>query len=147
MNPAGGTFQGPDQLGVNIATPMDFKPLDAAEKNARTWAMACHLGGLAGCFLPWLAHLATPLVIWLFKRNDHPFIDEQGKESINFQISMTLYSAIGCCLLAITVVGVFAIPFFLSFLYLLNIIGVVVGAIQASGGKHFKYAFILRLLK
>jgi hypothetical protein len=126
---------------------MEFKLLDPVEKNARNWAMACHLAGLAGCFLPWFAHLATPLVLWLFKRNDHPFIDEQGKESLNFQLSMTLYSIAGCGLLAATIVGLFAIPFFLWFLYVLNIIGVVVGAIQTSGGKHFKYSLIIRFIK
>jgi len=121
--------------------------INPEEKNARTWAMLCHLAGLAGCFLPWLAHLATPLLIWLLKRNDHPFIEEQGKESLNFQLSMTLYSVVGCILLAATIVGLIAIPFFLWFLYVINIIGVVVGAIQTSGGKHFRYSLILRFIK
>ena len=127
--------------------PQEYKPMDPAEKNARTWAMLSHLGGLAGCFLPWLAHLAVPLLVWLLKRNDHPLIEEQGKESLNFQLSMTLYSVVGCMLLAATIVGIFAIPFFLWSLYLLNILGVVVAAIQTSGGKHFRYSLIIRFVK
>ena len=130
-----------------MAPVMEYKPIDPVEKNARTWAMLCHLGGLAGCFLPWVAHLAVPLLVGLLKRNDHPLIEDQGKESLNFQLSMTLYSVIGCILLAATIVGIFVIPFFLWFLYLLNILGVVVAAIQTSGGKHFRYALILRFVK
>jgi uncharacterized Tic20 family protein len=126
---------------------MDYPPIDPEEKNARMWAMLCHLGGLAGCFLPWLAHLFTPLILWLLKRNDHPFIEEQGKESLNFQLSMTVYSIVGCIVLAATIVGIMAIPFFLWGLYVLNIFGVVIGAIQASGGKHFRYSLIIRFIK
>ncbi len=126
---------------------MAYKLIDAEEKNARTWAMLCHLAGLAGCFLPWLAHLTAPLLVWLLKRNDHPFIDEQGKESLNFQLSMTLYSVLGSLLLAATIIGLIVIPFFLWFLYILNVIGVVVGAIQTSGGKHFRYSLIIRFIK
>ena len=40
-----------------------------------------------------------------------------------------------------------AIPFFLWFLYVLNIVGVVVAAIQTSGGKDFKYSYIIRFIK
>ena len=126
---------------------MELTKIDPEEKNARTWAMLCHLGGLAGCFLPWIAHLATPLLVWLLKRNDHPFIEEQGKESLNFQLSMTLYSVLGCGFLAATIVGIIVIPFFLWFLYLLNILGVVVAAIQTSGGKRFRYWLIVRFIK
>jgi uncharacterized Tic20 family protein len=50
-------------------------------------------------------------------------------------------------LLAVTVVGIFAIPFFLGVLYVLNILGAVVGAIRASDGKFFRFPFTLRFLK
>jgi uncharacterized Tic20 family protein len=123
------------------------RPLDEVEKQARTWSMLCHLSGLAGCFLPWIAHLAGPLLVWLVKRNEHPAIDAHGKEALNFQISMALYSALGCLILAITVVGILAIPFFLGFLYALNIVGVVTGAIRASGGVAFRFPLILRVIK
>lgn len=126
---------------------MEIKLISEEEKHARTWAMLSHLAGLAGCFMPWLAHLAAPLIVWLVKRNDHPFIDAQGKESLNFQISMALYSLIGCALLAVTIVGFLAMPFFLWALYVLNIIGVVVASIQTSGGKNFKYSYIIRFIK
>lgn len=137
----------PSRKPSSTQAAVEYKLIDPSEKSARTWATLCHIGGLAGCFLPWLAHLAVPLLVWLFKRNDHPLIDEQGKESLNFQLSLTLYSVLGCILLAVTVVGLFAIPFFLCFLYVLNIFGVVLAAIQASDGKHFRYWLIIRFVK
>ena len=122
-------------------------PSDDSEKSARTWGMLCYIAGLSGCFLPWFAHVAGPLLVWLFKRNDHPFIDEQGKESLNFQITMAVYSLIGSVLLALTIIGLWLIPFFLGFLYLLNIAGVVWASIRASEGKSFRFWFIFRVLR
>jgi uncharacterized Tic20 family protein len=122
-------------------------PYDEHEKSARNWGMLCYLAGLSGCFLPWFAHIAGPLLVWLFKRNDDPFIDAQGKESLNFQISMAIYSLLGSLLLAITIIGIYLIPFYLAGLYLLNIIGVILASIKASEGKNFRFWMILRLLR
>ncbi|NBV87571.1 MAG: DUF4870 domain-containing protein [Verrucomicrobia bacterium] len=122
-------------------------PSDPFEKSARTWGMLCHLAGLSGCFLPWFAHIAGPLLVWLLKRNDHPFIDQQGQESLNFQISMAVYSLIGSVLLALTIIGLWLIPFFLGALYLLNIVGIVWASIRSSEGTSFRYRFIFRVLR
>ena len=126
---------------------MDSYRIDPEEKHARNWGMLCHLAGLAGCFMPWVAHLAGPLIVWLLKRNDHRFIDEQGKESLNFQISMALYSVVGCIVLAVTIIGLVLLPIFLWSLYVLNVLGVVLAAIKTSAGKSFRYPLILRLVK
>ncbi len=55
------------------------------EKDARTWAMLCHIGAFAGYIIPF-GHIIAPLVIWLIKKDESPFVDDQGKESLNFQI-------------------------------------------------------------
>jgi uncharacterized Tic20 family protein len=123
------------------------QPATPQEKSARNWGMLCHLAGLAGCFAPWIAHVAGPLIVWLLKRNDDAFIDTEGKESLNFQLSLALYSVVGCILLALTIVGIVIIPFFLWSLYVLNVICVIFAAIQSSGGRHFRYPLIFRFLK
>jgi len=122
-------------------------PAAPEEKQARTWGMLCHLAGLAGCFAPWIAHVAAPLIVWLLKRNDSAYIDTEGKESLNFQLSLALYSIVGSILLALTIVGLFLIPFFLWTLYVLNVICVIFAAIQSSGGQPFRYPLIIRFLK
>ena len=123
------------------------QPATPEEKSSRNWGMLCHLAGLAGCFAPWIAHVAGPLIVWLLKRNDSAFIDAEGKESLNFQLSLALYSVVGCILLALTIVGLVMIPFFLWSLYVLNVICVIFAAIQSSGGRHFRYPLIFRFLK
>jgi uncharacterized Tic20 family protein len=122
-------------------------PASEEEKHARTWAMLCHLSALAGCFLPYFAHLLAPLTVWLLKRNDHPLIDTHGRESLNFQISMLIYSAVGTALLFVSVIGILLIAPFLLFLYVVNIIAVVLAAIRASEGRAVRYPLTLRLLQ
>jgi uncharacterized Tic20 family protein len=122
-------------------------PANSEEKNARTWAVLCHLSALAGCFLPWFAHLLGPLIVWLLKRNDHPLVDTHGKEAMNFQISMVIYSAVGSAVLFVTVIGILLIVPFLLFLYLVNVIAIVLAAIRASEGRAFRYPLTLRFLQ
>ena len=55
------------------------------EKQERTWALFCHIGALAGFIFPF-GNIIAPLVIWLIKKEEYPLVDDQGKESVNFQI-------------------------------------------------------------
>ncbi|HDZ22988.1 MAG TPA: DUF4870 domain-containing protein [Desulfobacteraceae bacterium] len=59
----------------------------------RTWAMFCHLTALSACIIPF-GNIIGPLVIWLIKKDEIAIVDEHGKESLNFQISMSIYSII-----------------------------------------------------
>ncbi len=61
---------------------------DLPGQETRKWAMLCHLGGLASLVLFPTANVILPLVIWLAKRNTDPYVDEQGREAVNFQISI-----------------------------------------------------------
>ena len=121
-------------------------PADAEEKSARTWAMLCHLSALAGCVLPWFANLLAPLIVWLVKRNDHPLVDTHGKEALNFQISLLVYSLAGSAVLFVSVIGILLILPFLGLLYVANIVAVVMAAIRASEGKAVRYPLTLRFL-
>lgn len=113
---------------------------DAA--NIRTWTVLVHAIALIGFFVPWAGHIVGPLVIWLAKRDESAELDAQGKESVNFQISMLIYNVIAG-LLCIVLIG---IPI-LIILHILNPIFVVIASIQASDGKVFRYPLSLRLLK
>ena len=70
------------------------------DKHARTWATLAHLGGF-GFVLFGLGHIIIPLVIWLFKRDDDPFIDDQAREALNFQLSVSIYMLIAGALFCI----------------------------------------------
>ena len=113
-----------------------------SSSNVRTWTVLCHATALAGFFVPWAGHILGPLIFWLAKRGDSPEIDGHGKESLNFQISMLIYSLIAgvLCLVLIGFV-------LLGILHILNLVLVIIASIQASEGKLYRYPISIRLIK
>ena len=118
-----------------------FKTNAPADKNIWSWGMACHLSSLSGYLGIPLGHFLGPLILWLIKRNEHDFIDEQGKEALNFQMSMWIYIIISA-VFSILLIG---IPFLIIFL-ILDIILPIVAAIKASRGESYRYPFTIRFL-
>jgi uncharacterized Tic20 family protein len=113
-----------------------------SSSNVRTWTVLCHATALAGFFVPWAGHILGPLIVWLAKRGDSPEIDGHGKESLNFQISMLIYSLIAgvLCLVLIGFV-------LLGILHILNLVLVIIASIQAGEGKLYRYPISIRLIK
>jgi len=101
----------------------------------------CHASALAGFFVPWAGHILGPLIVWLAKRGDSAEIDEHGKESLNFQISMLIYNLIAG-VLCLVLIG-FVI---LGILHIMNLVLVIVASIQASEGKFYRYPITIRLI-
>ena len=113
-----------------------------SSRDVRTWNVLCHATALAGFFVPWAGHILGPLIVWLAKRSDSPEIDENGKESLNFQISMLIYNVIAG-VLCLVLVG-FII---LAILHILNLVLVIIASIQTSEGKSYRYPMTIRLIK
>ncbi|MFN4231446.1 DUF4870 domain-containing protein [Thermus sp.] len=115
-------------------------PLTDAE---RTWAAVAHLAPLVGYFIL-IGQILLPLAILLWGPKS-AFVQAHAKESLNGQISYTLYG-LGLLLLAITVVGlVVAVPLALVLLALI-FWNMVQGALAAGRGGTYSYALILRLI-
>ena len=112
------------------------------EKDARTWAMLCHLGGLGVYIVPTIGHLLAPLIIWLIKKDESPFVDDQGKEALNFQISITIYALVAL-LLTLIVIG-FAL---LLVIGIFDLIMMIVAAVKANSGEKYRYPLCIRLIK
>lgn len=113
-----------------------------ATPDHRTYAGFIHLASLANLALP-LAGVIAPLIMWLVKRDQSPFIDDHGKEAVNFQITLLLYS------LAVTVAGFITcgLGFFLGFLPLaLWILGLIQATMAANRGEFYRYPMTLRLI-
>ena len=122
--------------------PAPPPPAPASGKDARTWAIFCHLGGLASLVGPAVGNIIVPLVIWLLKRSEYPFVDRHGKEAVNFQISVTIYAV--CCIpLAFILVG---FPLLLA-LAVFDIIMIVKAAMAANNSEEFRYPLTIRFLK
>jgi uncharacterized Tic20 family protein len=111
------------------------------EKDARMWAMLCHLGALGGYIIPF-GHIIAPLVIWLIKKDESLLVDDQGKESLNFQISITVYAFVAIVLTAI-IIGFILLPAVVIF----DLIMIIVAAVKANSGEKYRYPLCIRFIK
>jgi uncharacterized protein len=122
------------------------QPRAAKEMNrdARMWAMFCHLAGLVA-FLPVapvLGGLIVPLIIWQIKKDDFEFVDEQGKEAVNFQISILLY-AVAAGLLCFLCIGFVLLPA----VCIVDVVFLLIAGVKANSGEHYRYLLAIRFIK
>ncbi|AKG23811.1 DUF4870 domain-containing protein [Calothrix sp. 336/3] len=153
------------------------------EKNnqqIRTWAMLCHLSGL--CWIPLAAliwfgipiylpflNILAPLIVWNWKKHQDQWIDFQGKESLNFQLSLTVYTLIVVIIslfLVATTCGAAFTSYVTSkemttifdtliktlfviggFIFVLQLSVISFAAIKAYNGKYFRYPLTIRFLR
>ncbi len=112
-----------------------------SEDEERKWALFAHIGTFSSMFVP-LGNIIAPIVIWQMKKNESPFVVEQAKESLNFQITLMIYGLISF-LLVFIIIG-----FFLIFaLVIFGLIIVIVAGVKANAGEHYRYPITLRLIK
>src|ERR1041385_1227228 len=86
-------------------SPASSQPATSKSSEVRTWCVLCHAGALLGLFFHFFGHLLGPLIVWLIKREMSPEIDANGKESLNFQISMLIYDVVAG-ILCIVLIGI-----------------------------------------
>ncbi|MEM1108018.1 MAG: DUF4870 domain-containing protein [Planctomycetota bacterium] len=125
------------------AAPAEASPAAPAgeiPQEERTFGMLAHLCAFSGILIPF-GNIVGPLVIWLIKKDTMPFVDEQGKEALNFQITITIAMLI-CSALIIVIIGLLLLPI----VGILAIIFTIIGAVKANSGEHYRYPFALRLI-
>ncbi|NNM99998.1 MAG: DUF4870 domain-containing protein [Candidatus Eremiobacteraeota bacterium] len=127
--------------GAALGAPAAAAPLVAGWQGERTAAMLCHLSALAGMLVPF-GNILGPLIVWLVKRDESPLVDREGKESLNFQISMSIYMVISALLILLLV----GIPMLVVF-GLLDLILTVVAAVKTSNGEAYRYPLTIRFLR
>lgn len=119
----------------------DIEALDAPDKDERFWGMLCHLIAFSGYLIP-LGSVLGPLVVWLIKKDEMPFVNDQGKESLNFQLTM-LIAVIISGILAFVVIGFLL----LGILIIYQIIVVIMASIKANEGVRYRYPHTIRFIK
>ena len=144
------------------------------QNNENTNAFLIHISAFAGFIFPF-GNIITPLIAWQTLKDRSLFLDEQGKEAINFNISYTLY---------VFLLTIVFIPFafgslfnrhnrhinwndinisfdldshnlfgFLGFgslagiIYIIGIALVIIASIKARDGERYKYPFTIKFLK
>ena len=105
--------------------------------DARTMALLAHLLGI-------FTSVLGPLIIWLIKKDQQPFVDDQGKEALNFQITALIGWVAAVLLSCLS----FGILFFLPFVWwvLLLVFGIL-ACIEANKGNAYRYPINIRLVK
>src|SRR5205809_671571 len=103
--------------------------MDEIDKEQRTWAMIAHVSGFAG-YLTGIGHLLGPLIVWLAKRDGKPFIDDQGREALNFQISISIYALGGIIMCFTVILAIIGIPLLIA-LGVFQVVCMIIAAIKA----------------
>ena len=115
---------------------------DLANNKAITWATLCHVAALSLYVGIPFGNILVPLVIWLIKKNEFSFVEEQGRESLNFQISMTIYGIIAG-LLCYVFIGFILIPV----LIVTDIVLIIIATVKTNKGESYRYPFTIRVIK
>lgn len=108
------------------------------ESDEKTMGMLAHILGGVTNFL-------GPLIIWLIKREESPFVNDQGKEALNFQITVAIGYVVLAVLSMIPVVGCFT-SILMMLVWVAGLVFGILGGLEANKGKAYRYPFALRLI-
>ena len=108
--------------------------------------MFCHLAGLVG-YLPVVpfpvGNVLGPLILWLIKKDEMPFVNDQGKEALNFQISMSIYALV--CLPLVCLAGLGAV--LAGIVAIVDLVFIIIASIESNKGKAYRYPLSIRMIK
>jgi uncharacterized Tic20 family protein len=111
-------------------------------KDDKLFGMLCHLTALAGFILPIAGVVLGPLVIWMIKKNEMPFADDQGKEALNFNITMLIAGFVSFLLVAVAI-GAILLPVVVIYWLIYTIIA----SMKANEGVYYRYPIAIRFIK
>ena len=118
-----------------------MKEINYINSEEQTFSMLCHLSALAGYIIPF-GNIIGPLIIWLMKKDQYPEVAQQGKEALNFQISLTIWVIVSAILI-ILIIGIFL----LIALGILQLIMIIVASVKSNNGERFKYPLSIDFIK
>lgn len=114
--------------------------MNEISQDEKTWGMLAHLSTLVGLIVPFGSVLG-PLVVWLIKKDTMPFAAEQGKEALNFNITV-LIAFIVSAILTIVLIG-FLLMLVVGLAWLVL---TILAALAANKGEAYRYPMTLRLV-
>ena len=122
--------------------PLGDRGFVVPSKEEKNWAMFCHLASLAGFTAIPFANVIGPLVVWMLKKEEMPLVDDQGKEAVNFQISITIYFLVAAASI-FCVIGFVLAPAVLIF----DLVFTIIAAMKAGSGEAYRYPLTIRFIK
>ncbi len=114
-----------------------------------TMSTLCHLSAFASFIFP-LGNILGPLVIWLLRKDHLPAVDRHGKAALNFNISITIYAAIGIAIsvaLILVVIGFLLIFVVIAVVFVWWLVATALAAAKAGNGEFWEYPLSIRFLK
>jgi uncharacterized protein len=143
----GGGFWPPPGSAASVWTETPHP--SGLPSDVRNWGLAAHLSAYVGAWVA-LAFLG-PLVVWLLKREEHPFIDHHAKEALNFNLSFLLYGVVGGVLavpIGLLTLGIGLIPIVIvaAVLLIAWLILPILAAVKAANGEGYRYPFTIRFV-
>lgn len=128
------SLEEPTQQGSLTPSPSAGGELTSSNQDDRTMSMIAHLGGGIGGFL-------VPLIVWLIKKEQSKFIEQEGKEALNFQLNILVYQLIAL----IPSACLFGVPTLAIYVYGL-VMGIIAG-LKANKGEPYRYPATIRVIK
>jgi len=104
-------------------------------KDSKNMAMLAHLLGIFTGFI-------AALIIWLIKKHEDPYVDDQAKEALNFQITVLIAFVVSWLAMFI-LIGFLLLPA----VAIANIILCILAAVAATRGEQYRYPICLRLVQ
>jgi uncharacterized Tic20 family protein len=133
------TSPAPVNYGTTPPSGAPFEP--APHQDSKTMGMLAHLLGI---FTGWVG----PLIIWLIKREQSPFVNDQGKEALNWQLTIFIPYFVLIVARCFLPFGFGCVASILVFaIFIVNLIFSILGAVAASKGLAYRYPFTLGLIK
>ncbi len=139
-------------------------------KNDNSNAFLIHISAFAGYFIP-LGGVIAPLIFWQVKKEESEYLDEQGKEAVNFNLSFLLYTfLLGLALIPFIFgtlfsafkrvdhmhnefnfdfpfVGFFGGVSIIGLLGIIRFVFIILAAIKANNGEYYKYPITIKFIK
>lgn len=110
-------------------------------REERNWAMLSHLLALTGYVGVPFGNVVAPLIIYLMKKDELPFVVEQSRESLNFQISMSIYALISG-VLTLILIGFLL----LAAIWVAGVVLTIIASVKVANGEAYRYPLTIRLI-
>jgi len=113
----------------------------AVTREERNWAMLSHLLALVGYFVIPFGNIIAPLIVYFMKKDESPFVADQARESLNFQISLLIYAVVSGVLVLI-LIGFLL----LGVIWVGGVVMTIIASVKAANGEAYRYPLTLRLI-
>ena len=133
--------QASDAEASTRTDPGNSETVAQIPRDVRNIAVLCHLSAFAGAVFPVFGNILGPLVVWLLRRKDSHFIDFHGRQSINFQISLTIYLIVSAVLIVVKS-GLLLLPV----VFVFGVTMVIIAAVRANEGIEYRYPLAIPFL-